>query len=230
MAKTERVLGGVIVTGMAACIGLIVWPAGPTTANALAPLNHPVKTPVSSPAEVVAVPETLDPLTESVVRGPARRTSGAPIAFASLEGGADLRTSGNIIFGGEADAVPVADDVSRVLLSRLVVLDSEPKLVADFDGDSELSDGDTDQFQQLWESGDPKADMNGDGEIDATDFAAFVDAFNGQARTPGVESMIRLHFTTSDGQLQSGGGSGEVEIQLGSQVQFTFEGSTAPGK
>ena len=40
--------------------------------------------------------------------------------------------------------------------------------------------------------------------------------------------MIRLHFVTTSGELQSGSGSGRFEIQLGSQVEFTLDRLTVP--
>lgn len=215
MATTERVLGGVIVTGIAACLGLIVWPAGPDSASAHAPALVPVETPGLPPA-VASAPEVLDPLTESVVGSFSAPGAARRVSLAGNTGANVLTTTFSREPGGEA----IADDLNQVLLSRLKVVGSESTLVADFDGDAELSDSDTDQFQQLWEEGDPKADLNSDGEIDATDFAAFIDAYNGQSRTPGVENLIRLHFV-NDGRLESGGGNGRFEVQLGVKLELS---------
>lgn len=218
MAKTERILGGVIITGIAACLGLIVWPAGPDSASA-----HTLA-PVETTGSVPAQPEVLDPLTESVVgaHDAARPILGASrgVAFANA----------SFVLDPASDGVPIASDVGEVIMGRVKSIQLESRLVADFDGDAELSDADTDQFQQLWETGDPKADLNGDGEIDAVDFAAFVDAYNGQSRVATGGRTFRLHFVTPTVTNGAAGGNGEVEVQLGSQVEFTFETVATPNQ
>ena len=111
--------------------------------------------------EVAGAPadaDSSDPLTASVV---------------SFQPSMRIIPSGNstgikLLTAQTAEGVPVAHELSEVLLSRMVTLsDNTPSFIADFDGDSELSDGDVDEFQRVWAEGDPKADLNGDGAIDA---------------------------------------------------------------
>lgn len=218
MPSTERLVGGVIVVGILACLGLIVWPAGPRAALAAIPAPQPpATTGGSAPAA-----ETLDPLTESVVAAP-DAPKAAPLKFSLSRPAAGALQPVSFVSDEKSDPIPIPEDLSRVLASRIHIVNMEPKLIADFDGDSALSDADTDEFQRLWETSDERADLNGDGIVDAADFAEFVDAFNGQTRH-NFPSTIELRLKQADTEiLTSGGGSGVIELNLGSQVEFTLD-------
>ena len=223
MAKTERVLSVLIVAGFAACLGVLALPTGPKAI--LAAGSAPVETPAASPSpagdEVAGAPadaDSSDPLTASVV---------------SFQPSMRIIPSGNstgikLLTAQTAEGVPVAHELSEVLLSRMVTLsDNTPSFIADFDGDSELSDGDVDEFQRVWAEGDPKADLNGDGAIDAMDYAAFINAFDARDQRPSTGNVIQLHFTVSgsEGGLILGGqtgGDGGASPAANGQFEITL--------
>ena len=223
MAKTERVLGVVIIAGLAACMGMMVLPNGPTLAQAGTPA--PEETPASQPMPVaVSEAEGSDPLTESVVRGGSLRPANR---VQSVGGLSLLRSHASVDSEG-------AVQVGEIIGSRtLQFVGSTPAYVADFDGDSELGEGDVSEFERVWADGDARADVNGDGVVDSMDFADFVAAYDGREQRGGTQTF-RLRLINGDlgeGRVQLGnvvGGEGLTRVEVTGEFQVTLDHLTLP--
>lgn len=209
MGTTERVLTVVIAAGLAGCLGLFAMNTGPREVRAAGgvPAGNPGPETSSLESSGLAADEPAsDPLTESVER------SGVPVMLSGFPKNLTLEPGSFTTALRPADGEVERAAVQEVLLSRLVALSAEPAYIADFDGDQELNESDMGAFEEAWAQGDGKADVNGDGVVDASDFADFLTAFETQEKRAGNPDVIELRFR-GEQEIQIGGGGGGT-IQL----------------
>lgn len=93
-----------------------------------------------------------------------------------------------------------------------------PAWMADVDGDGELNEADIAAFEDLWEWSDPQADFNADGVVDTHDLADFVLAYDlrTESAMPARDAIV-----TIQSRIEAGGGTVRTTSGSGSfQIEF----------
>jgi hypothetical protein len=101
--------------------------------------------------------------------------------------------------------------------NAILRLVNAPTWTADVDGDGELNEADIAAFEDLWEWSDPQADFNADGVVDTHDLADFVLAYDQRTETTPVRDVavtIESRIEFSGGTVRANSESGSFRIEF----------------
>jgi hypothetical protein len=201
MGTPERTVAAVLVAAILGCLVLMLWPTPQASfARPIGPL------PLSATPSTPVANESGDFSTDA----------DQPEAW-SVDPAVEVAGSGRLTLDDALAAVLElsTNEADTHRLSVLTNVRYAPSgFAADRDGDGTLSEADFDDFNDDWAFGDPNADFNADGAIDALDLVAFVDAYESRE--------TRAKSTLGEGpRLIEGFSRTRFEIRLGSQAELT---------
>jgi hypothetical protein len=200
MGTPERTVAGVLVAAILGCLVLMLWP------TPQASLAHPMEPlPFSATPATPAANESGDFSTDA----------DQPEAW-SVDPAVEVSGSDRVTLDDALAAVleHTTNDIETLRLSGLTNVRYAPSgFAADRDGDGTLSEADFEDFNDDWAFGDPNADFNADGVIDALDLVAFVDAYESRE--------TRAKSTLGEGpRLIEAFSRTRFEIRLGAQAEL----------
>lgn len=201
MVTTERATGAVIGAGILGCLGMMLWPREAPQAPQEA--SHASASGASA-SIVAGEPEAgaadlADPWDVSMASTPVEIPSASLMALAKDADESDGAAKGATLREGRRGFMSRGEaEVQFATKLTMMRRRETSRLVADANGDGDLSLEDRDAYEGWWNDGSPQADMNKDGWVDTYDLAAFYDAFNLREREQ-VRVAGTAHFSGERG-------------------------------
>lgn len=178
MPKTEKLLAAGLILGIAACLGVMWWPA--PKATLASGMGIPARVVMAAPDMVTST--RMEP-SEAMANAFVPAEADQPVVF----------STGLTLLGNEQGLVTRLQEAGREaeapkLMTRRMLFSRVQKPVADFNNDGALTEDDFFQFEDQWVHGEGNADFNHDGTVDGQDYASFMESYNTNELAPQAEA------------------------------------------